>query len=62
MDNSEKFLLPKVGDIVLTPRGNRGKVTKLSIDGKDATVLITEGGRTSMVNLPRRDLKVMVKK
>jgi hypothetical protein len=61
MDNRDKQHLPKVGDLVITPRGNRGKVISLSIDGKDATVLITEGGRTSMVNLPRCDLKVVVK-
>lgn len=49
--------LPKLNDIVATPRGNTGKV--ISIDGSDATVLITEPGNNYMVTLARKELKVV---
>jgi hypothetical protein len=53
---------PKIGDVVITPRGNLGTVLSLSVCGKDATVAVEADGRSYNVTLPRDVLKVMVKK
>jgi len=60
--DKRKQHLPKVGDTVQTPRGNIGNVTLLSVDGKDATVLICDSGNSRSVTLSREDLRVVVKK
>ena len=58
--NKPNYELPKIGDNVLTPRGNLGRVVSLSSLGNNAQVQVNNNGVIYEITIPRRELKVVV--